>query len=137
MKKLQKTLSNTQKLTFIAPHILLQFKDGDFPVLTVRQGKAVQIDHTTTVDFYDQPVDERDKLFVIKAKNQVNFGNGRIEVLNDAIKNVAPSAPTASRYMSLVGKEVMIAFSCERSAAISRDVKKDAYRVVRTTIKLP
>lgn len=138
-KRVEKTQSTTRKLTFVAPHILLnaQLEGGRFPVYTLRQGGAVQIDFTTTVDFYDAPVDERDRLFVVKAKNQISFGGNRIEVLNDPIKNVAPSAPTASEYMSKVGKTVLVAFMCDRSLAHSTEAKKDIYRVVRTTIRLP
>lgn len=125
------------KLTYNVPHILLDFKPGELPVATMRQGGSVQIEHTVAVEYVDAPVDESSKVFAIKAKNQINFGGYRIEVLNDEIPNIASSAPTASEYMSKVGQEVLIRFECSRSESHSREQKKDVFRVTRTTITLP
>lgn len=124
-------------LTFNVPHVLLDYKPGDFPVATVRQGGSKQIEHDVTAEYVDAAVDETDKLFIIKAKNQINFGPNRIEVLNDEIPNIAPSAPTASEYMANVGKEVLVGFNCSRSEQHSREEKKDIFRVIRTKIVLP
>jgi hypothetical protein len=115
-----------RQVTFTVPHVLL----SNSPTLNLRQGGPVQVEATVTVDYYDAPVDE--KPFVIKAKNQINFGALKIEVLNDAItgdKPIAPSSPTASEYMANVGKPVLTYFSCTPVG------KK--FKVVRNTIMLP
>lgn len=125
------------KLTYNVPHILLDYKPGDYPVATLRQGGSKQIEQTVAVEYVDAAVDESDKVFAIKAKNQINFGSNRIDVLNDAIPNVAPSSPTSAEYMQKVGSEVLISFDCTRSELHSKEQKKDVFRVIRTTIILP
>ncbi len=133
MNKLVETKVVTQKVTFTVPHVLINYKNGnEFPVLTLRQGGPVQVDATITTDWYDAPVDE--KAFTIKAKNKLNFGDLRIDVLNDEITGIAPSYPTASEYMSKVGQTVMIGFGCDLR---SGDSGKDVYRVIRSSIVLP
>ena len=138
MKKMAPTITTGPTLTFTIPHILLSASEKNGrSVLAVREGGFVQIQHTTTTDFYDEPVDEGDELFVIKAKNQINFGGLRLEVLNDAIEGLPPSSPSASDYMKQVGKIVMLSSICTRSNAHSREAKQDVYQVIRTKIKLP
>ncbi len=133
MNKLVATKVVTQKVTFSVPHVLINYKNGDgCPVMTLRQGDSRQVEATITTDWYDAPVDE--KAFTIKAKNKLNFGDLRIDVLNDEITGIAPSYPTASEYMSKVGKPVMIAFGCDLRSGNSG---KDVYRVVRSSIVLP
>ena len=139
LQKLAAIRSNAMKqiLTYNVPHVLLDYKAGDFPSATIREGGSRQIEHTITVEFVESAVDESDKVFATKAKNQINFGGNRLDVLNDEIPNIAPSAPTASEYMSKVGKEVLVGFNCSRSDQRSREEKKDIFRVIRTTIILP
>ncbi len=133
MNKLVDTKVVTEKVTFTVPHVLINYKNGDgFPILNLRQGGPIQVDATITTDWYDAPVDE--KSFTIKAKNKLNFGDLRIDVLNDEFTGIAPSCPTASEYMSRVGQEVMIAFGCDLR---SGDSGKDVYRVIRSSIILP
>ncbi len=133
MNKLVETKVVTQKVTFSVPHVLINCKNGDgFPVITLRQGGSLQVDATITTDWYDAPVDE--KAFTVKAKNKLNFGDLRIDVLNDEITGIAPSCPTASEYISRVGQPVMIAFGCDLR---SGDSGKDVYRVIRSSIVLP
>lgn len=141
-KRLQATAATKHKLTFNAPHILLEHdlkKNKAFPVLTLRRGGSVQIEFTTTVDIYDAPVDESGQVFKIKAFNEYNFANEIVQVLNDAMPHIhlVASSPTASEYLKLVGKKVMTNFSCQRSPAHSEQFGKDAYLVRRTTIILP
>jgi len=138
-------LSDTQvviaKVTFTVPNVLINYDNGvSFPTLKLRQGGSMQVDATISTDFYDEPLDERKNVFAFKARNQINFGSYRIDVLNDEIKGdkpIAPSCPTASQYMANVGKTVMISFSCVRSEAHSRGEGKNVYKVARSTITLP
>lgn len=137
-KKIEKTASNDEELTFTVPHVLLAVQDSyGRRKLTVREGGYVQIKHTVTIDWYDQPVDESANVFALKGQNQINFGGLKISVLNDKIPNVAPSSPTATEYMKLVGKRVMLAFSCVKSVHHEKTFEREAYRVVRSTIILP
>ncbi len=135
MTKLTDTLVITRKITFNAPHVLINYKNGDgFPVLTLRQGGSLQVDATITTDWYDSAVDESRNVFNVKAKNQINIGSHRVEVLNDQItgdKPVAQSCPTASEYMDRVGKTVMTSFKCDFITS------QNKYRVIRSTITLP
>jgi hypothetical protein len=133
MNKKAETQTTTKVLTFNVPNIVLEYKDEACPILTVRSGGSIQIEHTVTVDYYDEAVDERDQVFAIKAKNQINFAGLTIAALNDAIPNIAPSAPTASEYMALVGKPVMTYFDCRKVSLKDGDV----YKVTRSTIVLP
>ena len=133
MTKLVDTKIVTQKVTFNVPHVLIDHRENDgFPILTLRQGGSVQVDATITTDWYDEPADEAP--FIIKAKNQINFGDIRLYVLNDEIKEIAPSCPTASEYMSKVGQRVTTSFRCDLTSA---DADKKVYRVVRSSIVLP
>jgi hypothetical protein len=129
---------NKVTLTYAVPHILLKRDtQNGFPVLQVRIGEPRQIEHVISVEYSEQEVDETAQLFVIKAKNRINFGIGAIEVLNDAVEGDSPlaaSAPTATEYMNNVGKEVLISFSCNRDPTI---LNRQAFRIVRSKIVLP
>ncbi len=135
MTKISDTHVITRKVTFNAPHVLINYRNGNgFPVLTLRQGGSRQVDATVTTDWYDAPVNESGNVFNVKAKNQINVGPHRIEVLNDEItgdKPIAPSCPTASEYMDNVGKTVMTSFKCDFITS------QNKYRVIRSTITLP
>lgn len=141
MTKLSDTSVVVQSVTFAVPHVLLNCdRSSRFPVLTLRQGGHVQVEATVTTDWLDYPVDESKSVFVIKAKNKINFGALRIEVLNDRIegdKPVAQSFPTASEYMDKVGKPALLAFACVRSEIHSKTEGKNVFKVVRSTIILP
>ncbi len=133
MNKLVDTKVVTQKVTFNVPHVLISYSENNgFPVMTLRQGGSRQVEATITTDWYDAPVEE--KPFTIKAKNKLNFGDLRLDVLNDEITGIAPSCPTAYEYLSKVGQTVMIGFGCDLR---SGDSGKDVYRVVRSSIVLP
>ncbi len=135
MTKLFDSNSITRKVTFTVPHVLIKYENGNgFPILTLRQGGSRQVDATITTDWYDAPVDESLNVFNVKAQNQINVGSNRVYVLNDNItgdKPIAASCPTASEYMSNVGKTVMTSFNC------SLITGKNTYRVIRSTIILP
>ncbi len=141
MTKLSDTTTVAQSVTFPVPHVLLNCDmSGRFPVLTLRQGGHVQVEATITTDWYDESVDESKSVFVVKAKNKINFGALRLEVLNDRIdgdKPIAQSFPTASEYMEKVGKPVLLAFACVKSNLHSQSEGKDVFKVVRSTITLP
>ncbi len=135
MTKLTDTLVITRKITFNAPHVLINYENGDgFPILILRQGGSLQVDAKITTDWHDAPVDESKHVFSIKAYNQINIGQNRVYVLNDRItgeKPIAPSCPTASVYMDRVGKTVMTSFKCDFITS------QNKYRVIRSTIVLP
>lgn len=137
---LSEPIVTKQVLTFDVPSILVEHKDGILPMLTLRQGGSRQVEHVVSVQYYDGAVDEKDQLFVIRAKNQVNFGEHIITVLNDRIEGarpVAPSSPTATEYMSKVGQEIMLKFSCKKTTLFKDDKPVDAFQVVRVKIILP
>lgn len=135
MNKLSETKVVTREVTFPVPNVLISYEGkNDFPILTLRQGGSRQVKVTVSTDIYDSPVKE--KSFSIKARNQINFGSLRIDVLNDAItgdKPIAPSCPTASDYMRNVGKTVMTSFRCD---PVKID-GKNLFRVIRSHIVLP
>ena len=138
MNKMDETETITRTLTFDVPNVLIDYQqdNGSQPVLILRQGGSRQIEHTISIDYYDVQVDDTSKLFVIKAKNLINFGALRIEVLNDEIKGdkpIAASAPTASKYMENVGTPVLLAFYCSKVTLNDNNV----YKVVRSFITLP
>ncbi len=128
-------------LTYAVPHILLKREEANgFPVLQVRIGGPRQIEYVTSIEYSEEKVDETDQLFVIKAKNRINFGDGVIEVLNDAITGASPlgaSAPTATVYMKNVGKQVLTAFFCQPDPHQSKLLDRAVFRVVRIKIILP
>lgn len=131
MTKLADTSVVTREITFPVPNVLIKHEvRNGFPILTMRQGGLTQVQAMITTDWHDAPVDENNKVFRVKAKNWINFGPHKIDALNDAFPNVAPSCPTASEYMRNVGKPVMTNFSCELSG-------ENIYKVVRVTIVLP
>ncbi len=137
-EKLADTEVVKKEITFTAPHILINYNNGNnFPVMNLRQGGSVQVEATIATDWYDTPVDETKKVFSVKARNKINFGDLHLFVLNDAIKGFNPSCPTASEYMSSVGKTVLLAFACVKSDIHSRTEGKDVFKVVRSTITLP
>ncbi len=123
-------------VTYTVPHVLVKYEaNNGFPILALRQGGSVQVEATITTDFYDTPIEE--KPFLIKAKNQINFCDFQVYVLNDEITGIAPSCPTASEYMSKVGTTVLTFFGCDVSQIHSRDAGKNIYRVIRSSIILP
>ncbi len=138
--KLADTSTVVQSITFTVPHILLNYNNGkEFPILTLRQGGCVQVEATITTDWLDATIDESKDVFKVKAKNKINFGALRLDVLNDRIdgdKPVCPSCPTASEYMEKVGKPILIGFACVRSDIHSKSEGKDVFKVVRSTIIL-
>ncbi len=139
--KLADTSTIVQSVTFTVPHVLLNYNNGkEFPILTLRQGGCVQVEATITTDWLDAPIDESKDVFKVKARNKINFGALRLDVLNDKIegdKPVSRSCPTASEYMEKVGKPILIGFACVKSDIHSKSEGRDVYKVVRSTIKLP
>ncbi len=136
MNKLSDTYVVTRTVTYTVPHILITYEaNNGFPILSLRQGGSVQVEATITTDFHDAPVEEQP--FLIKARNQINFCDFQVYVLNDEITGIAPSCPTASEYMSKVGQTVLTFFSCDISQIHSRDAGKNVYRVIRSSIVLP
>jgi hypothetical protein len=120
-------------------------------VLTIINGGNQQISMLSEHWLSDTPVDAP-PLFVIQARNQIQFGGQTISVINDALtyagKSLAPSNPTATEYFAQVGKQVFIKFSCalvkEGSAAWTTyraakfgNLDKPLYVVRQTSFILP
>ncbi len=133
MNKIGETITTTQTVTYAVPNVLINYNpNGKFPTLTMRQGGFTQVEATITTEFYDEAVENKDPVFLIKATNQINVGRFIVNVLNDKIegdKPIAPSSPTATEYMQGIGKPVTLNFSCTKLA--------DKFRVTRSTITLP
>ena len=127
---------NKRTLTFAVPHILLKREERDgFPVLQVRLGGNRQIEFTISSSYSETEIEET--LFIIKATNKINFGDGSISVLNDAMENLSASSPTATEYLGNVGKTVTTAFSCKPDPHQSKLLGRDVFKVVKTTITIP
>lgn len=141
MNKIGDTTTRKQNITYTVPSVLTNYNANErFPTFTLRQGGFTQVEATITTEFYDEPVENKEPLFLIKATNQINVGRFIVNVLNDKIegdKPIAPSSPTASQYMENIGSTVLISFSCTRSESHSREEEKDVFKVVRSTITLP
>lgn len=138
IESLPKPCETKRISTFNVPHVLLKREEQNgFPVLEVRLGGSRQIEFTINITYSEQELDETSRLFVIKAMNKINFGDGAIRVLNDAVPGLAASAPTATEYMKNVGKRVMTAFSCHPDKQQSRILGRTVFRVARSTIILP
>jgi hypothetical protein len=131
----------TRSLTFNVPNILLKREDQNgFPLFHVRLGGPTQIEFKTSVTYSEQPIDESSRIFVIKATNKINFGDGSIRVLNDAMHGTHPLAatcPTANEYMNKVGKPVLLSFRCSQDQQESTRLERSIFRVVRVSILLP
>lgn len=130
------------EMTFDVPSILLEAKIENGQVFhSVREGRAQQVQLTTTIEWTEAPADERESLFVIRAQNLINFAQQRISVINDDTtlgdKHFPPSSPTASEYLAKIGKPVLIHFDCARDATESKRLGRPVYKIVRNTIILP
>ncbi len=135
--------STTRKLTFTVPHILksLTIDDAWFKHPDLRQGGPRQIDFETEIEYSDKAADERDKVFSIRATNQINFADHVINVINDAIDlpnfRLVPTSPTASEYLAKVGERVMVSFNCKAHRPLSEQQGKTIYQIARIFITLP
>ena len=130
-------MSETKRnLTFTAPHILLKREEQNgFPLLHVRLGGTTQIEFITNVSYSEEPLEETP--FVIKATNQINFGDGSIRVINDAMSGLAATSPTATEYLNRIGKPVLVGFVCKEDQQESTKLERTVFRVIRVTIILP
>lgn len=130
----------TRTLTYAFPNVLLGIgKDANgFVAKQVREGEHRQVEMTTTTTYSDDPQTEAP--FVIQGQNRLQFGGLPIMVINDAVDleglALPATAPTASEYLALIGKDVPVGFLCRRDPHISDLRGKPAYRTDRTTVKL-
>lgn len=106
-------VSKTQVLTYEAPNVLLQSSNG---VTQIREGRMVQIEHTTTRSFSPTKISKKE--FRHGALSRFRFGGHTVNVLCDtAIYNgqkLNESSPTASEYMGAIGRKVTLYFRCTR-----------------------
>lgn len=126
-------LTRTQSV----PHIIHAGKNG---FVAAREGKLVpakmKVELWFTEDKQEEPV------FQIKAQNGFNICGHNVSVLNDEGEysgiHLFASVPSASEYMALVGKPVVINFISEpintRAAPFVNLQRERLYRNVRTTI---
>lgn len=140
MKDLPKLTETKRDLTYPVPNVLLKYEDADVPIVQIRMGGPRQVEHVISIEYVEVKVDERDQLFVIKAKNRINVTGAMLDVLNDKVegsKPLAPSSPSATDYMANVGKSVLLYFSCAFDSVTSDTLERDVYKVVRSRIILP
>lgn len=125
-------------ITFTTPNVLLaaSFEDGVM-TQTVREGGPKSFEATTIREEVNEPVEEIP--LSIRATNRINFGDAVINVINDAAvvgdRRLVATKPTASEYMALIGKKVMVGFHCRRLLSKSTP-EKAVYAVGRTFITL-
>lgn len=130
------------EMTYDAPHILLggSAKDG-LVTHSIREAASVQVSLLTRIEYAEKPVDEHEKVFNIKARNLIKFAGQRVSVINDATEfgdvKLQASAPSASEYLKLVGKPVLIYFDCARDPMQSQRLGRPVFKIVRNSIVLP
>jgi len=144
MSELRTPIEEKSEITFDRPNILTNaLEENGVLSKTIRDGAAVQLELRSTVEWSDDPVEEVP--FVIRGFNRINFGGGVLSVINDEVRiadKIWPeTSPSATGYMSLVGKEVMTYFSCKpdqlEMARLGRGKENPVYKIVRHCITLP
>lgn len=146
------TFSVEPDVTFNAPHILRAVSmDGGRETYSVSNGGRIQVSLSVESWLSETPVEPPEVLKFL-AQNQIPVGGAVISVLNDAMeyngKNIAPSNPTASQYLALVGKKVITspsptkpAFTCTplnpNNPLLKQYGRATLYSVKQVSIVLP
>lgn len=117
-------------VTFTAPNILHTAGElNGQDLLTIRNGGRVQIPLSVETWISETPVESP---FVLKflAFNQIKVAGQVVSVLNDACtyngKTLAPSNPTASQYLALIGTKILMAPAPNALAFTCTPLKPDS-----------
>lgn len=139
-------------VSFNAPHILQSVKvDGTRETYTVSNGGHKQVVMSVETWLSETPVTPPN-ILKIRATNRILVGGQPVDVLNDAMeyngKLLAPSNPTASQYLALMGTKVVMTpsptaepFKCiplkPESSLFQLYGKPTLYAITQVSIVLP
>ncbi len=118
--------NHSLELTWTRPYIVVTNDDHTITVYkTTATQQKVDVEELFSFDKAEE------EAFRIVALQPIQFGDARINVLNES------SQPTAADYLAKVGTRVMCGFRCAEVKSLSDQHGKPVYRIYRSYLTLP
>ncbi len=113
-------------LTWTRPYIVVS---NDDQTITIHKSTSTQQEYSVDEKYAFEP--ESEEVFRIVATSPMQFGNARLDVLDEH------SEPKGSDYLARVGQRTLVGFRCAKHDGLSEKSGRDVFFIYRATITLP